>query len=172
MLVAFAGQKGVGKTTAVDYLLQKGYKNINFADPVKRSLVALLDLADEQVFGNLKEVVDSRYNMTPRQLMQKYSDFSKECFGEDIFVRLLVQNLEKANEKKYVIGDLRYPNEAEEVKKYGIIIIVERETTKNEFSSHSSETSIDLIVRDEKVFTVANDGTPEELFHKIDEIIL
>lgn len=187
MSIAFAGEKSVGKTTAVSYLIERGYENINFADPIKQSLQNLLDLSDEQLYGNLKEVVDTRYNLTPRQLMQQYSDHMKNFLGERIFVQLLMQKLsvrykfscaepfgwepKKLIEKKYVVGDLRYPYEAEAFKKHGIVVIIERDTVKNEYSLHSSETSINSIIRDEKVFVISNNGSLQDLHQKIDEVV-
>ncbi len=166
MIIAFAGKKGTGKTTAAEYFEKRGFKLINFADSLKHQLMSL-GLTREQVYGSLKEVAPDGCLLTPRDLMQTVGDHMKKKYGDDIFIKLLGSEIKQGN---YVIGDLRFPNEYAFLKSLGAtVVIIERDTNKDSFSSHNSETSIDEIPRQGNI-VLTNKGTLAEFYTQIEQV--
>jgi len=45
-------------------------KRYSFADPIKYGCKEMFGFSDEQCWGNLKEIVDERYGVTPREILQ------------------------------------------------------------------------------------------------------
>lgn len=70
-------------------------------------------------------------------------------------------------ESKWIITDLRFPNELEAIKKRdGITIRIQRDGDTNE--GHASETALDFAKFD---YIVNNNGTLEELVEKVREVL-
>ena len=70
-LIGFLARKQHGKDTASDYLVKKyGYVKIALATPLKEACKVLFGFNDEQLYGNLKEGVDSYWGVSPRQIYQ------------------------------------------------------------------------------------------------------
>lgn len=85
-------------------------------------------------------------------------------------------NPEKCNatiidkESKWIITDVRFPNEAQSViDRGGVLIKIERPSLK-ESDKHPSETSIDFIRESIINFKVYNDGDLTELYSKIEAV--
>lgn len=82
MLVGIIGLKRSGKNAIAEYLKQNhNFKIYSFAQPLKDACKILFDFTEDQVNGGMKEVVDERYNTTPRKVMQV---FGTELFQYDI----------------------------------------------------------------------------------------
>jgi len=71
------GQAKSGKDTLADYLVEKhGFVRIALADEIKRIMMRIYDMSEEQLWGDSKETPDTRYPifgrgfMTPRVGMQ------------------------------------------------------------------------------------------------------
>lgn len=167
MIVAIAGFKGTGKTTAAEIFVKNGFTLINFADPIKEKLFNE-GFTYDQLFGNLKEVPYNRNGDTPRKIMQKTADFMKSHLGDDIFIKLLLKKIKPG--KNYVIGDLRYPSELAAIEKFSTIVLIERDIKKNYLSDHSSETSVCLLPRN-KMIVIQNSGTLEKFQDKIQNLL-
>lgn len=71
MVIGLLAQKRAGKDTVADHLVEKyGFVRYGFADPVKEGARHMFDLSQEQLYGDLKEVVDERWGVTPRQILE------------------------------------------------------------------------------------------------------
>ena len=71
-IIGIVGKKGSGKDTAGEYLIEKyGYVRFAFGDKVKEVAKALFNFSDEQLYGKLKDSIDERYNLKPRQVFQR-----------------------------------------------------------------------------------------------------
>lgn len=149
-LIAITGKKGHGKSTLSSKIIElyPQYEVMSFATPLKNICAELYGLSDEQLYGNKKEVIDPRWNKSPRQIMQfvgtdlfrkHYSEFFPDI-GENIWVDILDKKLN--DDGYYIIDDLRFENELEFIRsKGGKVIFIERPDLKNN-DTHSSETAI------------------------------
>lgn len=125
----------MGKDTAAEYLMERGWVRLSFADPLKR-VVSEMFKVDLDLFndGEKKNVIIDYWNKTPRDLLimcgcKMVRDFKDVDFnGESHWIKLLngeLLKLMKNNSKciKVVITDLRFPNEFEYFKKIGAVIV-------------------------------------------------
>ena len=82
-LLGLLGRKRVGKDTVADHLVQEyGYQKISMADPLKDVLRVLFLFGDEQLYGDLKEVIDERWGISPRQALQFVgTNIFRDCLG-------------------------------------------------------------------------------------------
>ncbi|MCV9907034.1 deoxynucleotide monophosphate kinase [Brucella sp. HL-2] len=161
-VIAFTGKAGSGKSTAAKYVMQRGYKLVKFADPLKDMLRAV-GYSQQQIEGELKEVVDSS-GRTPRHAMQTLgTEWGRKCMGEDFWISIWRERVTGATS---VTDDCRFANEADAVRKAGgIVIMLEGRGGIN--SSHPSE-KLDF----EPDLVIANDGNLANLHETIDKILV
>lgn len=182
IIIGFAGKKQSGKTTAVN-IIKERFKDriiiLNFGDAVKESLKPIFHFTDEELYGDKKEVVNEFWGITPRNIMQFYatelmrqqiSDKYKNI-GSNVWVMSLEYQIKKITEKDKIIliGDLRFKNEFNMIKKYnGLTVRINKDIKDNEFSDHISEHDLDDSVFDYKI---DNNGNIEEYKIKINDLI-
>ena len=157
MLVAFAGLSGSGKDAAADCLL--GHTKVAIATPLKSACQLLFQLADDQVHGAQREIVDDRYGKTPRELMQMLgTDFVRDQVSESFWVDRLMARIEKAG-PKVVVSDVRFQNEVDAIQKQGgrVFCIVRGHATA---CQHLSEQPHKLAGLDG---VICNNGTLDQL---------
>jgi len=175
MLIGLTGIKRSGKDTVGDYFTHKyGYTKIAFADPLKDTLKILFHFSDDQLYGDLKETIDERWGITPRHAMQYFgTEIVRNRMGEmipGIGENFWIKNAEMRIEQcgTVVVTDVRFPNESDLIRKRkGILIRIIRPCLNN-MDGHTSETMINDIVVD---YEIVNDGTIEDLYRKVDEIM-
>uniref|UniRef100_A0A6C0C5R7 Deoxynucleotide monophosphate kinase n=1 Tax=viral metagenome TaxID=1070528 RepID=A0A6C0C5R7_9ZZZZ len=182
-IIGLMGVKGSGKSTGSEYLISKyQYKEVAFADPLKKACQALFLFGDEQLFGTQeqKETGDPRwFNCSPRTAMQFVGtdllrnnlDQIMPGLGNDIFTynfKLRYEGESKLHpDHRIVISDVRFSNEAECIKSMGgIIIKIDRDLEVND--SHPSETDQKEIPYD---YIIYNTGTIADYCHEIDRIL-
>lgn len=118
IVLGLHGCAGSGKTTLADALVKLGWTKVSFAYPLKKIVVELFDVTMEQLTDpDLKTVLDTRYNMTPRKLMQV---FATECIRDqiqsDFWVKKMKTYLHELDAKgvsHVVIDDVRFVDEAQ-----------------------------------------------------------
>ena len=82
-IIGFLGNKGSGKDTAGNYLVKHhNYKRYAFADPIKEIARHLFNLDDTQLYGDKKDMIDERWNLTPRTIFQRLGTE----FGHSLFI--------------------------------------------------------------------------------------
>lgn len=180
-LIAVGGRKSNGKSSVADYIINKyGYTRYAFADPMKEAVKVIFDFSDEQLNGDLKELIDTRWGISPRQAMQTFAtelcqfDLIKylpalEPIGRKIWVHRFKMWYEKNKEKNIIISDLRFEHEAEVIKELGgCIWSVERPQLFNVIDNHSSENSLPESYFDERII---NDLSLADLNVKVDLLI-
>ena len=148
MIIGLIGNARVGKTTLSDYLVKTyGYDTVAFAGPIKEAMRIAFDLNEEQLDGKLKEVIDERWGLSPRQLYQKFgTDWARNLIGQDVWIRRLKIELEKMTDNQVIVSDIRFPNEAKAVKDMGgILIKITKKGLEVNKDSHISEKLIDKI---------------------------
>lgn len=176
-IIGFSGKQRHGKDTSGDYLVKHhGYTRIGFADALKDACRSIFGFSDEQLYGNLKEVDDEFWKASPRKVLQYVgTDLFRDQLsmilpevGNDIWVKVVENKILSNPDKKYVITDVRFENELAFIKKYhGMTIKVQRDVLNNA-DSHVSESYIDNMITD---YTIKNNGTLEELYEKLDNIM-
>ncbi len=163
-VIALLARAGSGKTTAADYLVGTyGAKKISFAGPLKVLAKTLFDMSDEQVYGSLKEVVDGRYQRTPRQLMQLLGNEARKTFGTDIWIKAAMQTVKEDSAPLYVIDDCRYVNEAVAIHNaqdfVGHVVKIncpDRHKHSSADPNHPSEAQVDLVPEEYIFSTILN----------------
>jgi hypothetical protein len=170
-LIGLTGKKGSGKDTAAAALVNKGYVQVRFAQPLKLMIGALLAYqnvdqrtAFRMINGDLKEMPSPLLcGRSARHAMQTIgTEWGRDCIAPELWVGVA---LEKANQSsKCVISDVRYKNEADAIKAAGgTVIRILRNGCNGD--GHSSE-SMDFCVD----YEVCNNGTIKEL-HDIIEAL-
>jgi hypothetical protein len=158
LVVGFLGQAGSGKTTAGKHVEKKydGHRTA-FANPLKHLCKAIWDFSDAQVFGSTedKEAMDPRWNITPRLAMQKLGDGARQFIEYGVWVtawKTFVLKTYQADPTRrlFVVDDLRYPNEVEEIatspdfEGYVVKLVCPDAKTSADLT-HASEAQVDSI---------------------------
>jgi hypothetical protein len=169
----------VGKDTAAEYLEKKypgKVKRVAFADKLKKVTGDLFGLSHEQLYGAVavKEKVDSRYDQTPREIMQGMGEKMREIHPDiwvDAVFSTVIPELENRGFDCFIISDVRYPNEAEGIhKRNGHVIEITRKAGGVSVGAeHSSETAMRGYQNFD--FDIENNGSFEEFYAKIDYVL-
>lgn len=188
MIVGIYGKKRHGKDTIGQYLQEHhGYTRTALADPLKRTLMDVYGLSYNQCYGDCKEVVDPRWNMSPRQLLQKFGTEVGRQVHPQTWIRATQETIRQGNagrevsildtsaqrfvrrvlgpQPKWVITDVRFDDEAEMILEMGGIIV---EVYRPSMVSHDTHASEQGLQRVTPTYRVINDSTPQDLFDKIE----
>lgn len=163
-IIAICGLKRSGKDTLADVISEVyGYKKIKIAESLKDMVKATFNFSDEQLETDAKDIIDDKWGITPREVlqfmgtdvMQYHIQSILPNIGRTFWIKKLIDNYIEVNpNQKYVISDMRFKHEYEALLPYSPFIIkVERKTATP--SSHISETEHTQIPYD-RVF--CNDG--------------
>ncbi len=192
-IVGASGKKRHGKDSVGQILAANhNFQTIAFADPIKKAVMEWYGFTYEQVYGDDKEVVDTRWGITPRHAMQQIGTEVGRLIHGDTWVRKCLMTIEAAyrgepvelidHEAKrfstftwpaetahsWVICDCRFTNEAEAIKAAGgWVIKVTRPSLGASRDQHASETNVDLVKED---YTIVNDGTLVDLARCVAEV--
>lgn len=196
MIIGITGKRGHGKDAFATALRPFGFKRIASADPVKRIAQALFALSEGQVHGTQaeKEAIDERWGVSARWILQrigtevgregKLDVFEEWAIGPsissvrgafqlegiepgdpDCWINALRAKVER-EPGDYAVTDVRFPNEAEAVRKLGgqVVKIVRFGGLDGDAASaHASEASVDAIHEDALIYNV---GTLADLAAK------
>jgi hypothetical protein len=178
-IIAICGPCGHGKDTIGEYLSKThGYKVMKFAGKLKEACASIFGLSNEQLEGKYKEVIDDRYGVTPRFIMQQ---MGTEMFritigkiipkiGNNLWTMRLEESILESKNTNIVLTDLRFANEYEMVKKMsGKIIRVYNPRLTNNRNNHISEKLVMGFDVDQEIW---NDGSLELLYKKVDNYLL
>ena len=140
MIVGITGKKGAGKDTAADIISKKyRLKHLAFADPI-REVGKVLGFTDHEMCVD-KEAYNEIWRVSWRMFAQQFgTDFMREKMYRLGWIKLMNAKIEKY--KNVVISDVRFDNEAEEIKEKGgkILRILSFDESDDK---HSSEKGID-----------------------------
>lgn len=180
VIIGLVAPKGSGKTVVADKLCSK-YNFVKFSvgDPLKHAIMHIFDLKQEQLWGNQKEIIDSFWEVTPRELMQYIgTDIFRETFskkypniGKNIWVLSLEKKIqdELPRNKNIVIDDIRFPNEMALIEKYnGHIIKIHRPSLSSN-DEHISENALNNTTISNILINNENDF--DGLYDQIDSLL-
>ena len=157
-----------GKDTAADAIIRimPGYFKTSFGDPLKNMLKTGLGLTNEQLWGDEKEIIDPRYNKSPRHMMQTLgTEWGRGMIDSNIWINALDARI-KANGGSAVVPDVRFDSEADFIRKNGVLIHIEgRDVLKLD---HKSEAGVCQKKGD---IIMTNAGSLEEYYNTIEKVI-
>lgn len=175
LVVAICGRKQHGKDCAAMDLVNAGFCHEKFASPLKQACALLFSLDDDQVHEEKKDVLDPRWNKTPRELLQfvgtemfqyKIQEVLPDV-GRGFWAKSLVQRISKSDAERIVISDMRFQHELDtlrEIKDCRVLAIrIVRDSMKCD-DCHPSETELDDIM---PVHEIMNNGSKEDLYRII-----
>jgi hypothetical protein len=176
-IVGLSGWARSGKDTAADYLVDNyGYTKFSFASPMKEAMyrldprITINELSNTSlrigvdVYGweGLKE-----RSPDVRGLLQRFgTEVGREMFGQDFWVDYAMSQIPDG--AKVVIADVRFPNEADAIKKLGgKVLRVEREGV-TAVNNHASESALNDYTFD---VVITNNGTIDKLHSVMDLVV-
>ena len=171
-VIGLIGAAGSGKSLAAEHL-QNNYSAVvrALADPLKEIVGRAFSLTGDQLYGTQeqKETIDSRYNVSPRWLMQRIGTQGvRYAFGEDIWVETLLKRAK--HDKLTAVSDVRFVNEAHLLKLEEAVLVrlVNTNRVSNADPKHQSEVEWSLCEYD---YEIVHDGkTPDSLLTPLDQI--
>lgn len=183
-LIGLLGKARSGKDTSADYLIKHHkYTKTSFANPLKNACTAVFGFTDEQLYGDLKETVDKRWGISPRQAMQFVgTDLFRKQFGqiaphigEDVWIRSFMINYNNNNNihnNNTIIADVRFQNEIDAVKELGgIVIKITRDDAEKmtKHGDHESEFNQDSLTGYD--LEIKNNGTLDDLYKQLEKVV-
>jgi cytidylate kinase len=148
LLLGLSGKARSGKTFVANALAeQRGFIHLAFASALKEDCKSLFQFSEEQVNGKLKESTDIFVGKSPRQVMIEYGK-ALRAIQEDHWINRLRTHLlgvPQAQAHNYVISDVRFPNEANWIRRHGgFVVRLERSIEQRGFELKDlSETALD-----------------------------
>jgi hypothetical protein len=146
-----------------------------FAGPLKAAVAILMGLDPAVLESPAKEDVIRQWGFSPRWMMQNMgTEYLRNMVSKDFHVTRMAMAIAQRNGTKpfpgdYVISDVRFENEAFFVRSQGgVMIHILRPDGMSIPQNHASESGIRVADRD---FVIANDGTVEELYQKLRQIL-
>lgn len=129
-IIAICGVKRSGKDTIADYLCNNyGYTKIKIATPLKEGLKLMFGFTDEQLETDKKDQIDSKWNVEPRKIMQFIGTDVMQYqiqeilpgIGRKVWIKSLIEKHLHNKDTLFVIPDLRFVHEYEELLKYNTV---------------------------------------------------
>lgn len=195
-VILISGKKNAGK----DYVAKEIVKRLktkyvdvfHFADPIKDIIAKTLDVTREDIElmknqGNWEHdicidwrVPDDEYHdgyedkqkyIDMRTILQRFgTDAMKAIFGDDVWVNLMIKEIEESDDNVIVIPDWRFPNEFYMLADTICDVITVRVESPNQDNNqkHSSENSLEDVDIDHVIF---NDGESLGFVKDVEEML-
>lgn len=175
MMIGLSGWARSGKDTVASYLVeQHGFVRVSFADQMRTALYNLdpkIDLAGYRI--SLRAAVDligwedlKSQSDDVRGLMQRMgTEVGRRLWGEDFWVEAAMRLV--LPDTNIVISDVRYPNEADAIRRRdGQVWRITRDGV-GPANSHDSETSLNTYPFDQYI---ANNGSIEATWAYVENL--
>ena len=120
-IIAFAGRQGSGKSYRCQALEKSGYKNMAFADALRRIAFATLGIPYEWGMEHYDELKQTPLykNLTFRNILENLGTEGIRKYDNDFWIKCLIKDIEKTPEDTNIcISDLRFYNEYKGIKEY------------------------------------------------------
>lgn len=180
-IYAFAGRRGSGKSTASQVLVDDGFVDVKFADPLKNMMRAFYKTCgvkrktvERKLEGDLKEVpCEWLMGKTPRHAMQMLGTEWRDLIDTDMWSNIFTKRVLSGEVgDKIVCSDFRFAHEASVLEFLDAhtyrVVRPELETT-DDAAQHVSETSTDTVPVNSG--TIANCGTLGDLQSYVRSIV-
>ena len=93
-MIGISGKRGSGKDTLAGMFLAEGFQKVAFAKPLKEHVRNFFEMTTEHTDGSLKEVIDPRYGIAPRQVMIDIGQFYRR-YDPLFWVKLAFRDLQR-----------------------------------------------------------------------------
>lgn len=194
-------QAHVGKDTLAFELMERnGFTRLAFADKLKDVCMDLFGLSSSQVYSDLKNFPDPRFEVpiqnlsleelgefitdeykpgdkiyyTPRQILQHFSQSAK-LIDPNLWVNYICNRCTRYD--RVVISDLRFNAEIDGIKKFfksdPDTTIITVKITRNDIEDFSGKTHISEteLSNFDWDYVITNNGSVEELYRKCEKIL-
>lgn len=181
MIIALTGHQQAGKDTAANYLVYEyDYTHIKFAGRLKQISAMMFGWTDDYVNGPLKDRIDPKWGISPRQFQQFLGDVMKSRYlgkfcpefdrinGDSFWVRVVEEQLVSIQNDDIVVSDLRFPQEYDMLRRYGATIV---RIVRPGFENHDKHWSESFIDKMDVDFQLTNDNTVDKLYVDIDSLL-
>ena len=177
MIIGLGFKARAGKDTVAAHLVNNySFIQESFAYPLKEYIGReICGFNDKQLYGAWKETVDPEWEMTPRQMLQLIgTDALRKVVHDNFWVIPMKRKLKEhiRNGRHVVISDVRFLNEVSMIRSLnGLLVKVDRTNLDKitGFEKHSSEFQLESY--DAWDFKLDNNGTLDELYHNVDEMM-
>jgi hypothetical protein len=126
-LIGILGRSRSGKDTIANIITElypQEYTIQRFAQPIKNALHEIYGFTPEQLEDDQKEIIDVRYNITPRQAMQEMTTHYLNKHGAGFFSDKVFRRFDtNIIERGIIIPDLRYAHDISQIHDRGGIVI-------------------------------------------------
>lgn len=141
-VIGLTGYAGVGKDTVANILVEEyGFTRLAFADGV-RELTAAVDPDVRYAVEKAGWDAAKRHNLWVREALQNIGMACRDAFGEDFWVSRVADVMHSADPgSRFVVTDVRFPNEAGWIRQWGDLVRVDRHGRP--VNQHVSETALD-----------------------------
>lgn len=161
IVVGLTGYAQSGKDTAAAFLVERGWTRLSFADALRNAVYALNPIVwggctatDDSEEVRVQDIVDELgYEEAKKQwpeyraLLQRFgTEVGREQFGENFWTDRVVAQIRDGH--KYVISDVRFPNEAAVVHNLGGKVFRVKRAGTEAVNTHVSDTGIDNLLVD------------------------
>jgi len=168
MIVGLSGYAQSGKDATAELLcLNYEYTRRAFADPMRHALKIINPYLDSVT--RVADYVDdygwdvAKHNPEVRRLLQVFgTDFGRKMMGDDVWIKMALRDL-RPNDR-IVISDVRFPNEAEAIKKLGGSVWRINRKNHSAVNGHPSEHAMDNYMFNHVIY---NDGTLDDLSDEV-----
>ena len=168
MIIGLSGYARSGKDTVAELLcLNYDYKRVSFADPMRQALYVLSPKLDNNL--RLSDYIDeygwevAKQNLEVRRLLQVFgTEVGRKQFGSEFWIDIALKDLD--SNSLVVISDVRFPNEAEAIKKLGGSIWRINRHNHSAVNGHPSEHAMDNYMFNHVIY---NDGTLDDLADEV-----
>jgi dephospho-CoA kinase len=181
IVIAICGAKRTGKDTLAKHLVNSyGYHKLAFADPLKQAVSALFGFSEEQLGdGDDKDMLDEKWCITPRKALQFFGTEVLQYKIQELLPLIdrgflaysLANRIRQAKDGRFVISDMRFLHEYEELKKLRVLFVVirvDRERLETVEETHCSEIEYMNIPYD---FILHNDKDIQTFLQEADKCI-
>lgn len=162
MIVGITGAKRSGKSTLASLLRNRhGFVEETFAGPIRRFVADILSVPVEYLEECKESGIDWLDGITPRHLMQTVgTEWGRSMIHPEIWLRRVQSAILTAPDVDWVIADVRFPNEAELIRRMGGLVVRVSRPGHEYTGQHVSEQPLSGHLVD---FELHNTGTPEGL---------
>lgn len=173
MIIGLSGKARAGKDTVAAILVEKyGFTKLAFADAIKVATYKLDPIVSLSGL-RLQHLVDSsgwehakQFPEVRRLLQVMGTEVGREMFDEQIWIEMAMTGVK--SDSKIVFSDVRFRNEAEEIKYQGGQVWRITRAINADNDDHLSETQLDSWLFDQYI---PNNGTLEDLEKEVDSIL-
>jgi hypothetical protein len=185
VVIGLVGKAGHGKDSIGDVLEQQyGFNRYAMAKPLKDAIEILFGFTENQLYGSKKEVVDPRWGVSPRRVLQFFgTEICRNMFPklmptikDRFWINHLLHHVAQLHEEyednySLVVTDIRFINEAEVIQELNGILIKVIRPNYHQFSS-AKVPEVPEVTSTTKIAPVAEKMSLVDIKKQIDDLTL